>query len=192
MGSEPGTWEIDVPLSEAAYHKLALEDPDGQWELHHGKARRKPDMSWEHNYEMSELFGTLYQQLDHDAFQVRANMGRVRRSSQNYYIPDVYVVPAEIVRAHRGERGLEFYEGPVPLVVEIWSPSTGDYDVEEKLVEYQRRGDAEIWLIHPYDHNLRAWVRQADGTYTESTYTGGVISPTALPGVSINLDELFS
>ena len=76
-------------------------------------------------------------------------------------------------------------------VVEVWSPSTGTFDVDTKLPEYQRRGDLEIWRIHPYDRILTAWRRQADGSYTESIYREGTIQPVALPGVVIDLDTLF-
>jgi Uma2 family endonuclease len=76
--------------------------------------------------------------------------------------------------------------------VEIWPRSTGDYDVEEKLPEYQRRGDLEIWRLHPYERTLTAWRRQPDGSYTETIYTGGVVHPVALPGVAIDLDALFA
>ena len=86
---------------------------------------------------------------------------------------------------------LEVYAGPLPLVVEVWSPSTGDYDVEEKFPEYQRRGDEEIWCIHPYERTLHDWWRQPDGTYAETVFTGGKVQPVALPGVTVDLDALF-
>ena len=60
---------------------------------------------------------------------------------------------------------LEVYDQPLPLVVEVWSRSTGDYDVEEKLAVYQQRGDLEIWRIHPYERTLTAWRRLPDGSY---------------------------
>jgi Uma2 family endonuclease len=78
-------------------------------------------------------------------------------------------------------------------VVEVWSPTTGNYDLETKLGEYQRRGDREIWLIHPYDRTLTTWRRQPDGSYAESHHDhGGTVQPTALPGVTIDLDALFA
>lgn len=181
-----------MPVSEQTYRQLALEDPHGQWELHCGVLRQKPPMTFEHNYITTELFARLIQQLNRQELDVRSNIGHVKRSPENYYIPDVYVVPADIVRAHRGQRDiLEVYEGPLPLVIEVWSPSTGDYDVRTKLEEYQRRGDLEIWLIHPYDRTLTAWTRQADGGYLSKQYAGGIVHPVALPGVAINLDTLF-
>ena len=80
----------------------------------------------------------------------------------------------------------------MPLVVEVWSPSTGDFDVAVKLREYQLRGDAEIWLVHPYDRTLTAWRRQTDGGYSETLYREGSIEPVALPGVRIELAALFA
>ena len=92
----------------------------------------------------------------------------------------------------RGRRDvLEAYDAPLPLVIEVCCPSTGDYDVDTKLGEYQRRGDLEIWRIHPFDRTLTAWRRQPDGSYTESQYAGGTVQPVALPNVTIDLDTLF-
>jgi Uma2 family endonuclease len=80
----------------------------------------------------------------------------------------------------------------MPLVVEVWSPSTGEYDVDEQLPEYQARGDLEIWRVHPFERTLTVWRRQADGAYAHEVYEGGVVRPIALPGVTIDLDALFS
>jgi Uma2 family endonuclease len=180
-----------MPVSEKSFQRIALAEP-GQWELHYGKMRRKPGMSADHNHIAAFLFGQLYTQLDLTLFEPRVNLGHVRRSPENYYIPDVFVAPAELFRPQRGTRRLEVYRDPLPLVVEVWSPSTGDYDVDAKLPEYQRRGDLEIWRIHPYEHSLTVWQRQPDGTYAESMYLGGTVRPMALPNVVIDLDALFN
>jgi Uma2 family endonuclease len=181
-----------MPVSEVIFRQRALEEPDAQWELHCGSLRHKPGMTAEHNDLALRLAASLLQQLDRDQFRVRQNSGHVRRSADRYYIPDVFVVPAALELTQRGTRRLEVYQDPLPLVVEVWSPSTGDYDVETKLVEYQRRGDREIWRLHPYEHTLTAWRRKPDGTYTVPVYGGGSVQASALPGVTIDLDALFS
>lgn len=164
-----------MPMSEAAFRKLALEEPN-VWELHCGVPRQKPGMTAAHNDVTARLFGRLFQQIDEREFRVRANIGHVRRSAESYYIPDVLVVPTDLVRRLLPQENvLEAYEAPLPLVVEVWSRSTAAYDMESKLPEYRRRGDLEIWRIHPYEHTLTAWRRQADGTYTETLITGGVV-----------------
>ena len=75
------------------------------------------------------------------------------------------------------------------MVVEIWSPSTGRYDINEKLPDYQQRGDLEIWYVHPMSARLTAWRRRPDGTYSESVYRGGIVRPESLPGVAIDLER---
>jgi len=85
----------------------------------------------------------------------------------------------------------EVYAEPMPLVVEVWSPSTGDDDVDTRIPEYQQRGDLEIWRIHPYERTLRAWRRQPDGSYAELFVVGGIIEPAFLPNVRIEIESLF-
>jgi hypothetical protein len=38
-----------MPISEATYERIALEDPESNWELVCGRLRRKPEMTQEHN-----------------------------------------------------------------------------------------------------------------------------------------------
>jgi Uma2 family endonuclease len=180
-----------MPVTESTFLQIALEDPN-QWELHCGNLRRKPNMTAEHNHVARTLFLRLAQQLDRARFEVSLGMGHVRHSAGSAYIPDVFVIPTELLRPLRGRPdALEAYDPPLPLVVEVWSPSTGEYDVDAKLPEYQRRGDLEIWRIHPYERTLTAWRRQPDGGHIELHFSGGIVQPIALPNATIDLDTLF-
>ncbi len=151
-------------------------------------------MTTAHNRITDELAYQLYMQLDRAVYQVRINNARARRRAQFAYIPDLIVVPVALVRRNMVERPtrLEAYEEPLPLVVEVWSPSTGGYDVNEKLPEYQRRGDTEIWRIHPLQRSVTAWRRQADGSYRETVYTSGSVELSGLLGVVIEIERLFA
>ncbi|HTE84947.1 MAG TPA: Uma2 family endonuclease [Dehalococcoidia bacterium] len=134
-----------MPISEATYEQVALEDPGGCWELVCGHLRGKPAMTTEHNRAMQGLDHQLQIQLDEREYRVSVNTTRLRISTGTYYVPDLCVVPQPLQRRLLEKPGtFEVYDDPMPLVVEVWSPSTGDYDVEEKLREYQRRGDLEI------------------------------------------------
>ncbi|MGI8644186.1 MAG: Uma2 family endonuclease [Thermomicrobiales bacterium] len=180
-------------VSPASYERVALRDPDGRWKLHRGQPREKPGMSVEHNEVMSELPYRLQSQLDREAFRVRTNSARLRVNEQNDYIPDVAVIPTAAVRSLQDRLGrLDLYIDPIPLVVEIWLPSTGGYDIGENLAGYQERGDEKIWRIHPYEKTLIVWRRQADGSDTETVYDGGTVEPVALPGVRLDLDALLT
>lgn len=178
--------------SEESYRRLALGDPQGRLELHRGVVREKPGMSVEHGDTQSYLVVMLQNQLDRRDYRLRAGHARLRCSEDTYYVPDVVVIPTAMEQALRVRpNSLDAYADPLPLVVEIWSPSIGDYDVHEKLPDYQRRGDREIWYIHPYQRTLTAWRRTDNGDYVVTTYRGGIVPVESLPGVSIDLDALF-
>ncbi len=179
-----------MPVSEATYERLALEDLEGQWEYVCGHVRQKPDTTQEHNSVFGRLGVYLQMQLAMDDYEVRLNAGRTRRPDETSFVPDVMVVPVSLMSAEVTMR-LESYTQPLPFVAEVWSPSTGDYDVDTKFPEYKKRGDLEIWRIHPYDRQIIAWRRQADGSYSETAYTSGEVPVASLPGVTIKLDPLF-
>ena len=182
-----------MPVSEQLYKQVALEDPSGQWELVCGRLQSKPGMTIEHESSMSGLARQLILQLDEQEYDVRMNGPRVRISTGTYFLPDVGVISRAFVERKRRDqpRELEVYEEPLPLIVEVWSPSTREYDVEEKLREYQSRGDLEIWYIHPYEKTLTRWQIQPDGSFQESLIRAGSARPVALPSVEIEIASLF-
>lgn len=179
-------------ITEETYRRLALGDPQGLLELHHGQLRERPGMSVAHGRAMHLLLAQLYAQLDANQYALRTQHARLRISSETYYIPDIAIIPLTLEQALLANpRSLDAYPEPLPLVIEIWSPSTGDYDVNEKLAEYQRRGDLEIWRVHPYERTLTVWRRQPNGVYDETSYRDGIVHPASLPGVAIDLAALF-
>jgi Uma2 family endonuclease len=181
---------VEQRISEEAYQQFVLSGVDGSWELHEGRLVEKPGMTFRQG-QISMLLGHfLLSQLDRDAYAVVSEL-RVRRSSATVFVPDLMVVPAAYSEEIRDRPVLAIFSDPLPLVVQIWSPSTGDYDIDAKVPVYQQRGDLEIWRIHPYERTLTTWIRQADGSYLESTYREGIIHPVALAGITIDLDELF-
>jgi Uma2 family endonuclease len=182
-----------VPIDETDYLRVALNDPATKWELRDGLLMEKPQMSFVHGGIVIWLRDSLVYQLDRSHYLVFADASRLRRTARTYLIPDVAVIPTELFRRYVQSQpdGLGVFVEPIPFVAEAWSPSTGDYDINEKIPEYRRRGDREIWRLHPYERTLTTWRRQEDGTYSTSVYHGGVVHVESLPGVTIDLDALF-
>ena len=151
-------------------------------------------MTAHHNSVGDRLAFRLQQQLPLDQYRVSGDRAHVRMSETRTYIPDVAVISMALVEQMKREQptDLEVHREPLPLIVEVWSPSTGEEDRTEKLPGYQQRGDAEIWLLRPQERALVASVREPDGTYSEHVYNGGGVRPRALPDVAIDLDELFN
>jgi Uma2 family endonuclease len=181
--------ETDMTVAFETYERISLQDPSRKWELVRGRLREKPLMTMKHEVTARLLPYLLLSQLNRREWSV--GPARLRISTGTYYVPDVVAVPMSLAKNLRPDQ-FEVYTDPVPLVVEIWSPSTGNYDVDDKLPEYQLRGDLEIWRIHPYEHTLTSWRRQPDGSYTEEVIRTGIIQPFALPNVIIDLDELLA
>jgi Uma2 family endonuclease len=180
-----------APIGEETYRELALGELNGPVELHRGFLREKPGMSATYGDVVEDLADMIRGQVERSEFRVRTQHARLRVSADTYYTPDIAVIPAEFVRPLRGNpRALDAYAEPLPLVVEIWSPSTGDYDIDVKIPDYQRRGDLEIWRIQPYECTITVWRRQPDGGYMESVHHGGVQRPGWLTGVAIDFDAL--
>ena len=179
-------------LSEQAYRELASSDPDHLWELWDGVPVEKPLMSVMHDDVAFHLGHLLQSQLDRNVFRVNVNGGKTRYTTRNYFIPDVAVIPAALALPLRGDPGaFNAFAEPLPLVVEIWSRTTGDYDIAAKLPVYRARGDLEIWFIQPYERTLTAWRKEPDSAYAEAIYRGGVVPVASLPGVTIDLDALL-
>jgi Uma2 family endonuclease len=179
-------------VSAEEYERIALAESNRGWELRDGQLVETPPMAIGHAWAQSELVYQLRSQLDPKAYWVQF-AAKAKRDDRHYYIPDVCVVPMSLVESDRSEwRKLNLSTVSLPLVVEIWSPSTGDYDVDEKLPEYRRRGEQEIWRLHPFDRTLTVWRRQADGSYVETLHRGGTVSPAAFPWVTIDLGVLFA
>jgi Uma2 family endonuclease len=182
-----------MAITEELYQAVALADPESRWELVRGRLREKPAMATVHNFLMRKLTSQLDRQIDPDQFVVSMNTGQLALRDETRAIPDLFVIEAKrVADSWRRRDPLEVYAEPVLLVVEIWSPSTGRYDVDSKIPEYMRRGDREIWRFHPEEKTLKGWRRQDDGDYEEFILTHGVVTPVALPGVAIDLDRLFA
>jgi len=180
-----------MPVREETYERLALEDIEGQWEFVCGRPRQKPGMTMEHNSAARRLGRMLSSQLNEDEHEVSMNSARLVLPNGNRYVPDVVVLPVAAMGPLEGTGRLEAYSVPIPFVAEVWSPSTGEYDVEAKFPGYRARGDLEIWRVHPYEQTVVAWRRQADGSYAESRYSSGIVTVESLPGVTVDLGRLF-
>lgn len=180
-----------MPVSEATYLRLAVEDFKSGWELVCGELRRKPYMTNAHNRVASVLAFQLQRQLPLAAYQCATNQARLRIPNGTHYIPDAVVITAEAMEPHWEDTGVEAYSEPLPLVIEVWSPPAEGYDLETRLRDYQDRGDGEIWRIDPRNRSLTTWVRQLDGSYVERKYARGTVHLTSLPGVTVDLAALF-
>jgi Uma2 family endonuclease len=178
-------------VSAQEYEALAVTEEGRFLELHGGQLVEKPAMVWRHERTQLRFVSQLNRQLDPMLYEVHFS-ARIKRDDEHVFIPDLCVVPvAGLVLDEEALDRLAIFSQPLPFVAEIWSPSTGTYDVNTKLPHYRARGDLEIWRLHPRQRTIWTWQRQGDGSYAERTVTGGKVALHALPWVTIDADALF-
>jgi Uma2 family endonuclease len=99
--------------------------------------------------------------------------------------PDITVVldPSRITN-----RGLL---GAPDMVIEVLSPSTGDYDQNAKKRAYQSAGVREYWIVDPDEKRVEVYLQ--DDEYQKCVYSKeAVLSPTVFPGLEVALAEVFA
>jgi Uma2 family endonuclease len=184
---------FDEPMSEAEYRRFALADAQGWFELVDGRLRENPPISIGHRRFMSSLGFRLQRQVDRGELLVDFGHTRLRTPTGRYFVPsnNVVIPIAYDTALGRDEESLDAFAEPMPLVVDVWSPSTGAYDTETRLPEYRGCRNLEVWHLYPHKRTRTTWLRQPDGSYLESRYSGGGVRPAPLPDVAIDLDALF-
>lgn len=183
-----------VAISFRTYAQLALEDAESRWELVDGNTRRKPPESFLHGMVIDGLVEQLVPQLRGTAFRMSINHARVMIDSHHILLPDLVVVPRAVSARAARERpnALETYHTSLPLVIDVWTPATAEFNVEARLPEYRRACAEEIWLVHPAARAVTTWVRRASGAYEEVIRTAGIVKAARLPDLALDLNALFS
>ncbi|MDR1022484.1 MAG: Uma2 family endonuclease [Prevotellaceae bacterium] len=104
--------------------------------------------------------------------------------------PDIVVVcdPSKI-----DEKGCL---GAPDMVVEVLSPDTRKYDLNDKFNLYEASGVKEYWTVEPFEKDVIVivFLLQEDGRYAEGViYRSGTKIPVqTLPGLEVDTDELVA
>ena len=96
-------------------------------------------------------------------------------SRKNVYQPDIIFIAKENV--HRiEEKGLN---GTPDIVIEVLSPKTAKYDLEDKKEVYERYGVKEYWIVDPFTKHV-TFYSLINETFTEVETKDGVIKSRLL------------
>jgi Uma2 family endonuclease len=172
------------------YYRMAetgLIAPDARTELIEGEVIEMPPIGSPHAAAVSQLQGLLYS----------ATQGRAGLRVQNPIRLDNYSEPQPDLAVVLPRKDFYRSSHPLPadtlLVVEI-SKSTLRLDLNVKVPLYARRQIPEAWVVD-LEHNRMHFFRfPQNGIYTDVSFTDtpAVVALTALPGVTVDLSELFA
>ena len=144
------------------------------------------------------LFGNLQDIVDksksncfvfHAPFDVRLPQNGETADDKIYTVvqPDICVV-CDLSKIDK--RGCL---GAPDLIVEIQSPTTAKYDLNEKFNLYEKSGVKEYWVVFPYDETIQVFLLQPDGKYDKGTiYENGNVPVGIFGGEKIELESIFS
>jgi Uma2 family endonuclease len=120
-----------------------------------------------------------------DATAPGAGLGEVyletgyKMGQKAWLVPDVSIT-------HLNQPELDYIEGAPALAVEIISEANRAEDMDRKVKTYLANGSKEVWVVYPKTQCV--WVfREGRG----EEFCGSLRSDVA-PGLSIDLDQLFS
>ncbi len=119
-----------------------------------------------------ELFGIV---INNNLGQVRVAPYDVFLSSKNVFQPDISFIANENLHKIQAD-GLH---GAPDLVIELLSPSTSKYDLDEKKDVYERYGVKEYFIIEPATKTVdHYWL--VNGEYSKQPSTAGNINSKLL------------
>ncbi len=125
---------IRVPASEDEYLSIAYNFPF-KIEYHQSEIIAMGASTFWYEALVTALSSYLYiKYIDKNYYVLGSNMGvKIPIFEGGYYLPDVVVVKGEPDFVNSSTA---FISNPF-IVIEVLSPSTGDYDLTEKLAEYK-------------------------------------------------------
>jgi Uma2 family endonuclease len=103
--------------------------------------------------------------------------------------PDLLFITASRPRVPEDEHALD---GPPDLVVEVASPGTGWTDRTRKMALYAISGVPEFWVADPMRRILTVHVLEGEEYRAVEPEADGSISSPTLPGLRIDLAEVFA
>jgi Uma2 family endonuclease len=118
----------------------------------------------------------------------------IQREPLRTHQPDILYLSAERtgVRGLSELQGLQFFEIPPDLVVEVLSPSNTRRDLEGKLEDYRKVGVLECWLVSPEAETIEVLSFLAEGTRVIDVFSiDGSLQSPVLPEFTLDLREVF-
>ncbi len=151
----PGPWTID--------DLYAIPDDGYRYEIADGSLLVSPPPPIPHLKVNERLRRVLAQQAPPDFCVLAVGGGIEMGRRTTYYIPDVMVVPEEVMN----REGPLLYPADVLLVVEVLSPSNAGKDLVLKRHDYAAAGIPQYWIADPQERTLTVLVSDGAGPYRE-------------------------
>ena len=153
-------------------------------EFIHGEVREKPVGNADHGVLAAFIFRCFLYYVDRFGGQAGIE-GRSRfldPSDPRFMLPDLLLY----------RRGMRFREGlmllPPTITAEVRSPDQTMAKQRERCRYYVAHGVEEAWLVDPVRRVFEVFDRERNG----AAQTKGIFASLALPGLTVDLDNMFA
>jgi Uma2 family endonuclease len=176
------------PFTVEDYRKLPPDD--WRYQLIEGElVYMAPAPNFFHQTIAANLFATIWQYLhEHD-------IGRIRFAPVDVYLTDTNVFQPDLFFVRKGRESIiqeDGLHGAPDFAVEILSPHTAQYDLNQKRAVYARSGVEELWLIYPKAKRIDTYfLQQNSETPARSHQAGETFTSVLFPGLEFSTDQIF-
>ena len=178
-------------LTYADYKKWEIAE-GGRFEFIHGEAYTIPSPGERHQAILMELSAQIHCFSRGKPFKVYPAPFDVRLFYKDDESDDTVVQPDITVICDNKKLGSEGCRGVPDLVIEILAPSNTDPEMARKLKLYKEAQVQEYWVVDPAKKKLTAH-NFKNGIIKSISYgSNETVSTSILPGLEINLGQVFS
>jgi Uma2 family endonuclease len=167
---------------------LKIND-DNQYELIGGELILVPAPKTSHQMISSKLHKILVNFIDEN------NLGVLLYAPTDVVLSETEKPQPDIlfISANRLDIITEYnIKGAPDLVIEILSPSTSKYDRVKKSKMYYTHGVKEYWIVDPDAKVIEVFTpSEKNWNLVEAYDTDGILTSPLLPGLQINLTDVF-
>lgn len=184
--------DINGVYSYADYLKWHFEE---RVELIKGKIfQMSPAPTSNHQAISGRLFYSIMKFLEGKECHIFSAPFDVRLAKKTADNKDVLTVvqPDICVICDRSKIDVRGCIGAPDIMVEILSPANNKKELRNKYEIYEQSGVKEYWIVSPQDYTVLVYTLR-NGAFVPSRLMveGDIISSEVLPGLSIDLSELF-
>jgi Uma2 family endonuclease len=177
-------------VSYAEFQELPRHD-SRIFELIEGEIFMTPSTNSRHQRVVGRLFRTLSDFVEKD------DLGEVFIAPYDIVFSKWTALEPDLlfIRKERASIVTEAnVQGTPDLVIEVLSPSNKAYDLQTKLLAYEKAGVPELWYFDPEDRTAQILELGSEGRYVLAAKLSGgdAIVTKILPGLSLTLGEVFA
>lgn len=181
---------VETVKPRVSYADLQRMPEDGnRYELYDGELYMVPSPLPRHQWISKRLFLAIFELTRRSGGEIFYAPFDIVLSEYNVVQPDLIYFGPELARRIRPREHVRF---PPDVAIEVLSPSTARNDRGRKRALMARYQVPEYWVVDPDTRTVEISTYRDGGYGPPQIVTGPRLTSATIPGLDIDLPELFS